>query len=228
MESLHSQELSGQSGGASTQRYVDVEEVRDGVMVLKNGSLRAVLLVSSVNFDLKSSEEQDLIISQYQNFLNSLDFPIQIVVSSRKLNITPYLEYLKKQESKIANELLRFQLSEYQLFIKNLAEVSNIMRKFFYIVVPFYPAENVKAGLLDKLFIGKTPGQSQARRRELFETYKHQLAQRVDQVSAALAPTGVRLTQLNTEELIELMYNSYNPTTHSTTIIKDVDKVELR
>lgn len=228
MESLHSQELSGQSGGASTQRYVDVEEVRDGVAVLKNGSLRAILLVSSVNFDLKSSEEQDLIISQYQNFLNSLDFPIQIVISSRKLNITPYLDYLKKQESKIANELLRFQLSEYQLFIKNLADVSNIMRKFFYIVVPFYPAENAKAGLLDKLFVGKTPGQSQTRRRELFETYKHQLSQRVDQVSAALAPTGVRLTQLDTEELIELMYNSYNPTTHSTTIIKDVDKVELR
>ncbi len=144
----------------STQKYVDVEEVRDGVIVLKNGSLRAVLLVSSINFDLKATEEQDSIISQYQNFLNSLDFPIQIVVSSRKLNIKPYLEYLKKKENQLTNELLNLQLSEYQNFIKNLAEVSNIMSKFFYVVVPFYPVESSGGGFLDKFF-GATNSRSQ-------------------------------------------------------------------
>lgn len=132
MESLHSKSLTTSSGdGLSTQKYVDVEEVRDGVIVLKNGSLRAVLLVSSINFDLKATEEQDSIIGQYQNFLNSLDFPIQIIVSSRKLNINPYLDYLKKKETQLTNDLLRLQLAEYQNFIKNLTDVSNIMSKFF-------------------------------------------------------------------------------------------------
>ena len=228
MEELHSNTLTSGGGGASTQKYVDVEEVRDGVIVLKNGSLRAVLLVSSINFDLKSTEEQDSIVNQYQNFLNSLDFPIQIVISSRKLNITPYLEYLKRQESHITNELLAFQLAEYQNFIKNLADVSNIMTKYFYVVVPFYPVESVKGGLLDKFFGGNNQHQSVAKRREMFETYKSQLWQRVDHIVAGLSGTGVKITPLNTEEAIELLYNSYNPTLHTNTILKGIDKVELR
>ena len=228
MELLHSSELTNGEGGLSTQKYVDVEEVRDGVIMLKNGSLRAVMMVSSINFDLKASEEQDTIVSQYQSFLNSLDFPIQIVISSRKLNITPYMDYLKKQEAHITNELLAFQLSEYSSFIKNLAEVSNIMTKYFYVVVPFYPIENVKKGILDGFFGSAGSHQSIAKRREMFETYKNQLWQRVDHVSAGLSGTGVKVTPLKTEELIELLYNTYNPTIHTSTILKGVDKLELR
>lgn len=229
MESLHSNNLaSGPSGGLSTQKYVDVEEVRDGVIILKNGSLRAVLLVSSINFDLKATEEQDSIISQYQNFLNSLDFPMQIIVSSRKLNINPYLEYLRKKETQLTNELLSFQLAEYSSFIKNLAEVSNIMSKFFYVVVPFYPIESTKSGMLDRLFGATNSQMAIAKRRELFDTYKNQLWQRVDHVAAGLAGTGVKVAPLKTEELIELLYNSYNPSIHNNSIIKDIDKVELR
>ena len=114
------------AGASSTQRYVDVEEIRDGIIVLKSGALRSVLLVSSLNFDLKSSEEQDAIISQYQAFLNSLDFPIQIVASSRRFNVEPYLELLNDKEAVQENELLRFQIAEYKNFIKNLTDVSNI------------------------------------------------------------------------------------------------------
>lgn len=229
MELLHSNTLTdGGSGGLSTQKYVDVEEVRDGVIILKNGSLRAVMMVSSINFDLKASEEQDSIVSQYQSFLNSLDFPIQIVIGSRKLNINPYLDYLKRQEAHITNELLSFQLSEYSNFIKNLAEVSNIMTKYFYVVVPFYPIENVKKGFLDAFFASSNSSQSVAKRRELFETYKNQLWQRVDHVSAGLSGTGVKVTPLKTEELIELLYNTYNPTIHTSTILKGVEKLELR
>lgn len=229
MESLHSNELApGAGGGLSSQKYVDVEEIRDGVIVLKNGSLRAVLLVSSINFDLKATEEQDSIINQYQNFLNSLDFPIQILVSSRKLNINPYIDYLKKKESQLTNELLALQIAEYSSFIKNLAEVSNIMSKFFYVVVPFYPVENTKSGILDRLFGSTNSQMAVARRRELFDTYKNQLWQRVDHIAAGLSGTGVKVTPLKTEELIELMYNSYNPSTHNNSIIKDIDKVELR
>ena len=113
MEVLHSKKLGGNVSGASTQKYVDVEEIKDGVVVLKNGSLRAILLVSSINFDLKSTEEQDGIINQYQGFLNSIDFPLQILISSRRINLDPYLEFVKDKEQHQTNELLRFQISEY-------------------------------------------------------------------------------------------------------------------
>lgn len=228
MESLHSKSITSKTGGTSTQKYVDVEEVRDGVVVLKDGSLRAILLVSSINFELKATEEQDSIVSQYQNFLNSVDFPMQIMISSRKLNIEPYMEYLKKKENELTNDLLILQLSEYQNFIKNLTEVSSIMSKFFYVVVPFHPVENVKTGLFDRFMGGSDSQIAVSRRRELFDTYKNQLWQRIDHVSAGLSSTGVKVVPLKTEELLELLYNSYNPTTHNNTIIKDVDKVELK
>lgn len=229
MESLHANNLTSSAGGGlSTQKYVDVEEVRDGVMILKNGSLRAVLLVSSINFDLKATEEQDSIISQYQNFLNSLDFPIEVMISSRKLNINPYLQYLKKKESELTNELLSLQLAEYGNFIKNLADVSSIMTKYFYVVVPFYPIESSKSGLFDRLFGSTNSQMAVSKRRELFDTYKNQLWQRLDHISAGLSGTGVKVTPLKTEELIELLYNAYNPSMHNNTIIKDIDKVELK
>lgn len=228
MELLHSKKLSGGAGGTSTQKYVDVEEIKDGVIVLKNGSLRAILLVSSINFDLKSSEEQDVIISQYQGFLNSVDFPIQILISSRKINLNPYLDFLKNKEEHQSNELLRLQISEYQSFIKNLAEVSNIMSKFFYIVVPFSPVETKEGGVFDKVFSIFNPKQVVMQKNEMFETVKNQLWQRVDHIIAGLSGIGVQIAPLKTEEIIELLYNSYNPSIFTSTIIKDIDKIELQ
>ena len=185
-------------------------------------------MVSSINFDLKATEEQDSIINQYQNFLNSLDFPIQIMISSRKLNINPYLNYLEKKGTQLTNDLLSLQLEEYRNFIKNLAELSNIMSKFFYVVVPFHPVENVKTGVFDRFFGATNSRMAVARRRELFNTYKNQLWQRVDHINAGLSGTGVKAVPLKTEELIELLYNSYNPSIHNNTIIKDTDKIELK
>lgn len=213
--------------GSSTQKYIDVEEIRDGVIVLKSGALRAILLVSSLNFDLKSSEEQDAIISQYQAFINSLDFPVQIVVSSRRFNIEPYLGLLNDQEAQQENELLRLQISEYKSFIKNLTEVSNIMAKSFYVVVPFSPVEDERGGFLAKLAGIFQTKQSVAQHGQLFETYKNQLLQRVEHISAALSGTGVRVTQIGTEEVIELLYNSYNPSLFTSTVVKNVDDIEL-
>jgi hypothetical protein len=215
------------SGAASTQRYVDVEEIREGLLILKNGSLRAVLLVSSLNFDLKSSQEQDGIIAQYQSFLNTLDFPVQIVVSSKRFDVDPYLSLLEEQESTQENELLHFQITEYKTFIKKLTEVSNIMSKYFYIVVPFSPAEDEKNGLLDRLAGIFTPGKATSLHGELFESYRGQLYQRVEQVSTALSGTGVRVTPLTTEEIIELLYQSYNPSLFTNQNINNVSKLEL-
>lgn len=226
MELLHSKKLASDIRN-STQKYVDVEEIRDGVIILKNRSLRSVLLVSSINFDLKSTEEQDAIIMQYQNFLNSVDFPLQIVVSSRKLNIKPYIDFLKKKESMQTNELLRLQISEYQNFIKNLTEISNIMSKFFYIVVPFSPIENKKSGFFGKISTMFNKKRTIMEKREVFETYKSQLWQRVDHIIAGLTGTGIKITALNTEEIIELLYNSYNPSLFTNAIIRDVDKLEI-
>jgi type IV secretory pathway VirB4 component len=213
--------------GASTQRYVDVEEIREGLLVLKNGSLRAILLVSSLNFDLKSSQEQDGIISQYQNFLNTLDFPVQIVISSKRFDVAPYLQLLADQESTQENELLRFQIAEYKTFIQKLTEVSNIMSKYFYVVVPFSPAEDEKNGLFNRLTGIFSPEKNTRLHGELFESYRGQLYQRVEQVSAALSGTGVRATALNTEEIIELLYDSYNPSLFVNSNINNVSALEL-
>jgi hypothetical protein len=213
--------------GASTQRYVDVEEIREGLLVLKNGSLRAILLVSSLNFDLKSSQEQDGIISQYQNFLNTLDFPVQIVINSKRFDVAPYLELLEEQESTQENELLRFQISEYKTFIQKLTEVSNIMSKYFYIVVPFSPSEDEKNGLFNRLTGIFSPEKNTHLHGELFESYRGQLYQRVEQVSTALSGTGVRATALSTEEIIELLYDSYNPSLFVNSNINNVSALEL-
>jgi len=215
------------TGGTSTQKYVDVEEMRDGIVVLKSGALRAILLVSSVNFDLKSGQEQEAIVAQYQAFLNSLDFPVQIVIQSRRYNIGPYMEQLEAQGRQQENELLRFQIEEYKTFIKNLSEVSNIMSKFFYVIVPFSPSEDKEGGFFAKLGGIFSPKQALRSKGELFDTYKSQLLQRVAHVNQALSATGVRVTQLNTEEAIELLYNSYNPSLYTTIDMKNVDNIEL-
>ncbi|NTW14747.1 MAG: hypothetical protein HGA38_00050 [Candidatus Moranbacteria bacterium] len=215
------------SDAASTQKYVDVADVRDGVIVLRNGSIRCILLASSINFDLKSTEEQDAIIAQYQGFLNSLDFPLQIVVHSRRFRIDPYLARLDDEERRQENELLRFQISEYRNFVQSLTEVSNIMSKYFYIVVPFAPSETERGGLFGKLEGIFSPKSGTAVSGETLETYRSQLFQRADQVSAALMGTGVRTSMLGTEEVIELLYNTYNPSVFTTTVIRDVDRMEL-
>ena len=216
-----------ESDAASTQKYVDVEEVRDGVMILRNGSIRAVLLASSINFDLKSTDEQDAIIMQYQNFLNSLDFPLQIIVHSRRFRIEPYLEKLKQQEKIQENDLLRFQISEYANFIKNLTDVSNIMSKSFFIVVPFAPSETKEGGFFAKMNGIFSPVKETFIGGEAFETYKNQLFQRADLVASALMGTGVRTTLLGTEEVIELLYNSYNPSLFTSSVVKNIESVEL-
>lgn len=227
MELMHSKNQQAASSGMSTQKYINVEEIKNDLVVLKNKSLRAVLLVSSINFDLKSADEQEAIIGGYQNFINSLDFPVQIMISSKRLNIEPYLEMLEKKRKTQTSELMRMQISEYSNFIKNITEVSKIMTKQFYIVVPFYPVENLENGFLDKIMGYFNPTQQIEETVEIFETYKNQLWQRVDQITSGLSSLGVKSTVLNTEELVELLYSSYNPSVYSTSTIKDLEMMEM-
>ncbi len=228
MELFHSKNKQNkQNSGLSSQKYIDVEEIKNDIVVLKNKSLRSVLLASSINFDLKSSEEQEAIIAGYQNFLNSLDFPIQVMISSKKLDIDPYLSLLNDQKKKQTEELMRLQISEYSNFVKSLTEVSQIMSKRFYVVVPFYPIESQEGGFFSKIMDTFNPKQKITENIEMFETYKNQLWQRVDQISAGLNSLGIKTTTLKTEELVELLYSSYNPSVYSTSVIKDLDSVEL-
>jgi type IV secretory pathway VirB4 component len=224
MESLKSK---SKVKGSSTQNYVEVEAIRDEVVVLKNGSLRSVILISSLNFDLKANSEQDAIIAQYQQFLNSLDFPIQVLISSKRFNIAPYLETIKSQVSVSQTELLRFQIEEYQQFISNLSDIANIMSKTFYIVVPFAPSENEQGGMIDSLKGLFRPRQATTMHDDLFQAYRSQLMQRVEHVIAGIGGTGVHAAPLNTEELIELMYNSYNPTLFTALALKNTHSLEL-
>jgi hypothetical protein len=222
METLHSKQMTkNESLGKSAQDFVDVSEIKDNVVILKNGTLRAVLMVSSINFELKSSQEQEAIVASYQNFLNSLDFPVQVLVSSRRLDINPYLELLTEKEKTQENELLRFQIADYRNFIKNLVGASNIMTKTFYIVVPFALTEGQKETFLDKIKTSLNPKQAIIEKKMEFENFKSQLWQRVQHISSGLEGSGVRMVPLETKELIELFYNAYNPT-----VIEPAEKIK--
>ena len=212
-QSLHSKKLVKQKQvTGSTQQFLDIDQIKDGVVILKNGALRAVLMVSSINFDLKSADEQDAIITHYQSFLNSLDFPIQIFISSRKINLKHYVDTLKKLSREQTNELLHLQMEDYIQYISNMAATINIVNKSFYIVVPFSPVENQKGKLKDRLFEILSPNKALKKKgAESLEVYKDQLWQLVDLVQNGLTGTGLRLAILNTQELIELYYSTYNP-----------------
>ncbi len=211
----------------SFQDQLDIAEIKEDVVVLKDGSLRAVLAVSSVNFDLKSDQEQEGLIFAYQRFLNAFDFPFQIVISSKKFDVDPYLGMLKKKGRSETNELLRRQINDYVGFVENLVGMANIMTKLFYIVIPFYVMENKKKGILSKISSTINPQKNIYQKREDFETYKNQLFQRVDQVMETLAGTGIRMIPLDTEELVELYYNSYNPSEFEYVKIRELNKMEL-
>ncbi len=228
MEILHSKKLSTEPSSSPTQKYLDVAEVKDDTVILKSGALRSVLAVSAINFDLKSTQEQEAIINQYQNFLNSVDFPIQIIVSSRKLDMRNYFNYVTTKEKNQPSELLRLQLSEYKNFIEQLVSGSNIMEKNFYIIVPFSPIENKEKGFFSNLGSLMNPQKNIIEKNENFETYKNQLFQRVDHIIAALSGIGLRIAPLKTEELIELLFNSYNPEIFNASELKNVEKLELQ
>ncbi|MFA6097197.1 MAG: hypothetical protein WC788_06225 [Candidatus Paceibacterota bacterium] len=211
--------------GLSTQRYLEIAEIKDSVVVMKNGNLRAVLMVSSINFALKSIDEQDAIIYHFQSFLNSLDFSIQILINSRKLNIENYLDVLRETEKRQTNELLRMQTASYIEYIQGLVKMANIVSKTFYIVVPFSAAET-KEGGLSKLKASSTATQIISSR-EVFEKYRDQLFQRVDHIIENLSGTGLRMTMLNTQELIELYYNLYNPDLADKKGLADIEELDL-
>jgi len=192
---------------STTQDFLEIDQIREGVLVLKNKTLRGVMIVSSLNFALKSEEEQTAIIYQFQNFLNSLDFSCQIILQSRRLNITGYLEKLKDLEKKQENELLKTQTRGYREFIESLVAGGTIMSKTFYIAVPFSIIEAGEKISGKLLRVPKIPILTE----EQFQRCKTQLWQRMEYLALGLRRCGLRTVLLNTEELIELFWALHHP-----------------
>ncbi len=192
----------------ATQAFVPVKEVRNGIVILKDGSYRGILMCSSLNFALKSEPEQRAIIGGFQNFINTLDFSVQISVHSRKMDIRPYLELLSGRAEAQQSELMKIQVREYMQFVRSFAEGANIMTKMFYLVVPYTPsgASQVKSAIP---FLQSRQDVSQGAQSS-FDEYRIQLEQRMALVASGLTSTGLRAVQLGTEEVIELLYRSFN------------------
>lgn len=196
------------------QDFLPVEEIRDGVVILKGGDLRAVLMCSSINFDLKSHDEQIAILNQYQNFLNSLDFTVQLYVQSRNLDIRPYVSLLENRMREQLNELIKIQTREYVEFVKTVTEQTNVMSKSFFIIIPYTPTFAIakqSGSIFSKLLGGGTSNNNSKEKMERFEEHRSQLEQRRNVVASGLASLGIRTAALGTEELVELYYKIMNP-----------------
>ena len=190
-----------------TQAFVPIREIRNGIVILKDGGYRGILMCSSINFALKAADEQRAITQGFQNFLNTLDFSIQIVINSRKMDLRPYLALLEEKAPIQKTELLRLQLREYIEFIRSFAGQTNIMTKSFYIVVSYAPRVTVESA---KGFFHRGSDKPLASG-ATFEEDRIQLEQRMQLVASGLSGTGVRAIPLGTEEVIELLYRSFNP-----------------
>ena len=196
----------------ATQEFVPIKEVRDGIVVLKNDELRAIVLANSVNLSLKSADEQQATIMQFQNFLNTLDFSIQISIQSRRLDIRPYLLLLENR-IKVQNEpLLKLQTKEYIEFIKNFTDSVAIMTKNFFIVVPYtHTTLKSNSGIMDRIFSTKNKAEINTAKQMAFEEKRSQLEERVAVIQQGLSRCGINSAQLGTEEVVEVFYKVFNP-----------------
>lgn len=194
----------------STQQFLELDAIKEGVVVLKNKSLRGIMMVSSINFALKSDDEQTAITYQFQNFLNSLDFSLQIFIQSRRLNMTGYLDKLKEIEARQTNDLLRTQTAEYRKFIGEIISSGSIMNKSFYVIVPFQVVTVGSVGQKTKNKIANPTEQTNAD--EQFKRSKSQLWQRMEFVALGLRRCGLQCVPLSSLELIEFFWGLHHPT----------------
>ena len=196
----------------ATQEFIPIKEVRDGIVILKDGDLRAIVLANSTNLSLKSSEEQRATIMQFQSFLNTLDFPVQISIQSRKLDIRPYLALLENRMKVQTEPLLKVQTREYMEFIKNFTETVSIMTKNFFVVVPYtHTTLKSENGFLGGIFSRKNKEEKKLEEQADFEEKRSQLEQRISVIQQGLGRCGIKSAQLGTEEVVEVFYKVFNP-----------------
>lgn len=212
---------------ATTQNFLDIAEIKDDTVVMKDGTLRAVLLASSINFALKSEDEQNAVVESYISFLNNLAFTLQIVIQSRELDIENYLEFLESKEKEQTNKLLKLQTGEYIEYIKELTSLGKIMNKRFYIVVPYNALSDKKKNFLSQLSEALKPATSIKLKEKTFLRYQEMLDRRIDSVAGGLESMGINVVRLDTQSLIELYYRTYNPETSRNQSLGDMDKMRV-
>lgn len=211
----------------STQQYLDIAEIKDDVVIMRDGTLRAVLLVSSINFALKSEDEQNAVINSYVMFLNNLSFMLEIVIQSRELDIDNYINYLQEKEKQQINKLLKLQTSEYIEYIKELTSMGMIMNKRFFVVVPYNPVADKKKGFFSSLGEALKPATSIRLKEKSFKRYQEMMERRLDSVAGGLSSMGVSVARLDTQGLIELYYRTYNPETAKNQPLADINKLRV-
>lgn len=224
---MQSKKLAGAKPGTPSQKFLDIAEIREDTVIMKDGTLRAVLLVSSINFALKSVDEQNAIVQSYMEFLNGLDFPIQIVIQSRKMNIDGYLHDLQEHEKELTNDLLKRQIGNYREYVKQLIELGEIMQKRFFVVVPWNPATDKQKGFFQRLADILSPKVAVRLSEERFQKQKFDLSLRVNQIISGLSSMSLNAVPLDTQSLIELFYTVYNPQLFQTQKLVKVSELQL-
>lgn len=225
--------MAPKSNPNSTQNTLNLAEIRDGIVIMNDGSFRSVVMVKSVNFDLMSPQEQEAVEYSYQGFLNSLYFPIQISVRSQKVDLGPYIEKLDKIRTEHDNMLLALLMEDYINFMSQLSQQTNIMDKKFYVVIPYFPSVDIQNALSNSKGLVKGLGalfnkgpQAQVTINELdLNKAKDELRNRVQAVLGGLMQCGVQGLPLDTQELIELYYDNYNPDTATRQQLKNFDSL---
>lgn len=211
----------------STQKYLDIAEIKDDVVVMRDGTLRAVLLVSSINFALKSEDEQEAVIGAYVSFINNIDFPLQIVIQSRELNIDNYISFLKTKEKEQLNRLLKIHTAEYINYIAELTSLGKIMNKRFYIVVQYNPLTDKRKGFFSLLAEALKPATTLKLKQKTLNRYKEMLNRRLESVYGGLESMGMSIARLDTQSLIELYYQTYNPETAVNQELAEIEKLRV-
>lgn len=211
----------------SAQKHLFISEIKQDTVILKDGTLRAVVMVSSLNFALKNEDEQTAIVGAYVSFLNSIDHPLQVLIQSRELYIKPYLDKLIKHEREQTNELLRTQIADYRSFVAELVELGNITSKQFYVIVPYDPLSNKKRSFWSRTQEVFNPIQTVKLKDEKFLQRKYDLDQRVHQVESGLSSLGLEVARLDTQSLIELYFSSYNPDISLSEHLPNLSKIQV-
>ncbi|MDA3802374.1 MAG: hypothetical protein PF488_00545 [Patescibacteria group bacterium] len=211
----------------STQQHLDIAEIRDDVVVMKDGTIRSVVMVSSINFALKSEDGQNAVINAYVRFLNNLSFPLQILIQSRELDIDNYINFLKEKEKQQTNRLLKVQTADYIEYIKELTSLGEIMNKRFFVVVPYSVLSDKKRGFFRSLGEALRPATILKLKDKTFRKYQQRLTRRTESVMSGLEAMGVAATRLDTQSLIELYYKTYNPETSKNQELADMEDLRV-
>lgn len=214
--------------GVSTQKYLKIKGVKDGILELEDGSFRSIIMASSINFALMSEEEQKSMVFGYQDFLNSLEFPIQIIVQSRVLNIKSYIAKLDVSEKMQENELLRMQIVGYKEYIQQLVEMANITTNHYYVVISYMGAPKIGGiSIADRLKEAVSPAKEAKVEIASYSKAIQELRQRTNQVEGGLRGIGIRSAQLDTQEVVELFYANYNPDLAGTEVLAELERLNI-